>query len=496
MARLTRFVWKTAAIAVLVVVSAVLGWAFQSRTMLPLEVWHTAALDREFTAADAKDQPTLKDYLAREEALFRDLDTEVYGHVAQNDATTFSRYRTGSTQDPSAQHPNWNRTFELLPDGDVRGGVLLLHGLTDSPYSLRRVGEIFRAKGFYVLGLRLPGHGTIPGALTRVSWDDWVAASRIGARHVRERIGTALPFFLAGYSNGGGLSVKYALDAALDDSLPHPDGLLLFSPEIGIASVAVISNIGNVLTHLPYFDQFRWLSIEPEYDPYKYNSFPKNAAEQAWRVTNAVQNGLKKARESGHMNRFPPVLTFLSWTDSTVDTSATIQHLYDQLENERSELVIFDVNRSSLFAGFMPATVDRPLERLETGGDLNYRLTVVSNVSSDSPAVAARSRAAHSANSTATPLDLAWPINVYSLSHVAIPFAPDDPIYGDGSGRTAAYAGLPLGTLQPRGETSVLTVSSSQILRLRHNPFFAYLKERIEAAIDAATEGVIPAAPR
>jgi alpha-beta hydrolase superfamily lysophospholipase len=493
MARLTRFLWKTIAVVVLVVVSAVIGWAFQSRTMLPLEVWHTAALDREFTAADAKDQPTLKDYLAREDALFRELDAEVYRHVEENDATTFSRYRSGSSQDPSAQHPNWNRTFELLPEGEVRGGVLLLHGLTDSPYSLRRVGEIFRAKGFYVLGLRLPGHGTIPGALTRVRWNDWVAASRLGARHVRERIGPTLPFFLAGYSNGGGLSVKYALDAALDDDLPHPDGLLLFSPEIGIASVAVISNIGKVLTYLPYFSQFRWLSIEPEYDPYKYNSFPKNAAEQAWRVTDAVQNGLRKARSAGHMNRFPPVLTFLSWTDSTVDTSATIQHLYDQLENERSELVIFDVNRSSLFAGFMPAAVDKPLEHLEASGDLNYRLTVISNVSTNSSSVAAHSRAAHTTRSTSTPLGLAWPTNVYSLSHVAIPFAPDDPIYGDLSGRTAAYAGLPLGTLQPRGETSVLTVSSSQILRLRHNPFFAYVEERIEAAIDAA-RGAAPAA--
>jgi hypothetical protein len=39
----------------------------------------------------------------------------------------------------------------------------------------------------------------------------------------------------------------------------------------------------------------------------------------------------------------------------------------------------------------------------------------------------------------------------------------------------------------------VLTVSSSQILRLRHNPFFAYVEERIEAAIDAA-RGAAPAA--
>ncbi len=305
MRRLIAFVVKSLMIVVLVVVSALIGWAFQSRTMLPLEVWHTAVLDGEFTAHDATSTTTLQDYLAREDALFDDLKKQIYDHPG-HDATLFGRYRTGSTQDPSQQRPNWNRTFELVPDGPVRGGVLLLHGLTDSPYSVRRVGEIFRAKGFYVLGLRLPGHGTIPGALTRLSWNDWVAASRIGARHVRERIGPTRPFFVGGYSNGGGLSVKYALDATMDRELPLPDSLVLFSPEIGIAPAAVISNLGRVLTYLPYFAQFRWLSIEPEYDPYKYNSFPKNAAEQAWHVTRAIQTGLEEVRESGEMRRLPP----------------------------------------------------------------------------------------------------------------------------------------------------------------------------------------------
>ncbi len=485
MRRVFTMLWKSLAIVVLVILSAIIGWAFQSRTMLPLEVWHTATLDGEFTASDAAAEPSLAAYLAREDALFKALHREVYDHVVQNDATLFSRYRSGGVQDPDSQAQNWNRTFEMVPE-HVRGGVLLMHGLTDSPYSLRRVGEIFRAKGFYVLGLRLPGHGTIPGALTRVNWQDWVAASHIGARHVRERIGPSRPFFLAGYSNGGGLSVKYALDATLDSNLPKPAGLVLFSPEIGIAQAAVISNIGHLLTYLPYFRQFRWLSIEPEYDPYKYNSFPKNAGEQAWHVTHAVQTGLAAARESGRIKHFPNVLTFLSWTDSTVDTSATIQQLYDGLQNAHSEIVIFDVNRSAVFSGFLPEAEDDALKRLQTGAELNYRLTVVSNVGPGSSAVAAYTRPAHQRGTVTTPLGLDWPPNVYSLSHVAIPFAPDDPVYGTGINVSGDYHGLHLGALQPRGETSVLTVSLSQVMRLRYNPFFPYVERRINEAIDAA----------
>jgi hypothetical protein len=294
---------------------------------------------------------------------------------------------------------------------------------------------------------------------------------------------------MAGYSNGGGLSVKYGLDALSDTSLPLPDSLVLFSPEIGIAQAAAISNIGKVLTGLPYFAQFRWLSIEPEYDPYKYNSFPKNAADQAWNVTQALQNGLLRARAKGQMARFPRVLTFLSWTDSTVDTTATVQHLFDQLEDARSELVIFDVNRFDTFAGFMPATVDRPIDQLERSTDLNYRLTVVSNVSPNTRSVAAHSRAAHANETVNTALNLEWPQDVYSLSHVAIPFAPDDPIYGDGRGVSESYRGLRLGALQPRGETSVLTVSLSQAMRLRHNPFFAYEEARIRELIEDSIAG-------
>ena len=199
-----------------------LAWAFQSRKMEALQIWHKTILKNEFTARNETNEFNLEDYLALEKRLFEELQEKVYEKVNPTNELMYSRYRPEGSQDPAWLQQNWNRTFELVPD-NITGGALLLHGLTDSPYSLRRIGEILHAKGFYVLGLRLPGHGTIPGALTQVHWEDWVAASRIGARHVRERIGSKRPFFIAGYSNGGGLAVKYALDALNNPSLPVPD---------------------------------------------------------------------------------------------------------------------------------------------------------------------------------------------------------------------------------------------------------------------------------
>ena len=52
----------------------------------------------------------------------------------------------------------------LAPDGEAIGGALLVHGLTDGPYSMRTIGEGLRAGGYHVLALRLPGHGTVPRA--------------------------------------------------------------------------------------------------------------------------------------------------------------------------------------------------------------------------------------------------------------------------------------------------------------------------------------------
>ncbi len=229
----------------------------------------------------------MQDYLDQEARLFAALRQQVYQRINPSDTLIYNRYRASGPQDPEWRQRNWNRTFELVPE-DIKGGAVLLHGLTDSPYSLRRVAYLLYVRGFYVVGLRLPGHGTVPGALTQVRWQDWVAASRLAARHVRERIGPTLPFIMAGYSNGGALSVKYALDALTEPDLPVPDRLLLFSPEIGIEALARFANSHKLLSFLPFFAQFKWLSIEPEYDPFKYNSFPKNAAQEAWAMTAEV----------------------------------------------------------------------------------------------------------------------------------------------------------------------------------------------------------------
>jgi hypothetical protein len=75
-------------------------------------------------------------------------------------------------------------------------------------------------------------------------------------------------------------------------------------------------------------------------------------------------------------------------------------------------------------------------------------------------------------------LGLAWPAGVYSLSHVALPFRPDDPVYGDG--RTDS-PGIRLGNLGLRGERGVLRIAAADLIRLRWNPFYSFLSQRVLA---------------
>ena len=66
--------------------------------------------------------------------------------------------------------------------GNPVGAAVFLHGLTNSPYSLRRVARRYREHGYVSIPIRLPAHGTVPGALTDVAWQDWMAATRLAVR--------------------------------------------------------------------------------------------------------------------------------------------------------------------------------------------------------------------------------------------------------------------------------------------------------------------------
>ena len=95
-----------------------------------LKVWHTTKLDTEFTKKSPVN--TFGGYLVLEERLFAQLKERVYDRIDTEDQFSINRYYQGSESDPDQWTPNWNHSFELSTDTSV-AGVLLLHGMSDSP---------------------------------------------------------------------------------------------------------------------------------------------------------------------------------------------------------------------------------------------------------------------------------------------------------------------------------------------------------------------------
>jgi len=92
-----------------------------------------------------------------------------------------------------------------MEEGDH--GLLLIHGFTGSPAHMLPLGEKLHQAGFGVRGVLLPGHGTHPEDMKKVSWQDWLQAVRGAAR---EMAGKYPHFSVAGLSMGGVLALLLA----------------------------------------------------------------------------------------------------------------------------------------------------------------------------------------------------------------------------------------------------------------------------------------------
>lgn len=114
-----------------------------------------------------------------------------------------------------------NTPFEFIPEHPNGKAILLIHGLGDSPWTFRELGEMLSKHGYLVRGILLPGHGTKPEDMIAVDSHDWRRVVREQARLLEEQYSTV---FLGGFSTGCNLATEYAYQD------PKISGLLLFSP--------------------------------------------------------------------------------------------------------------------------------------------------------------------------------------------------------------------------------------------------------------------------
>jgi len=77
-----------------------------------LSTWHTTILQNEFTTeSSAKDFDT---YIALEDRLFKELDSEILEKVLSTEKSRISRYTKNSFSDPKRWDKAWNRVLNYL----------------------------------------------------------------------------------------------------------------------------------------------------------------------------------------------------------------------------------------------------------------------------------------------------------------------------------------------------------------------------------------------
>jgi len=96
---------------------------------------------------------------------------------------------------------------EFFFQGNNNEAIILVHGWSSTPYTIRKLGEYLNKKGYTVIGPRLTGHGTKPEDLDGVIWQDWLndlgRVYKKTAQHYDK-------IFIAGTSLGGNLAILLA----------------------------------------------------------------------------------------------------------------------------------------------------------------------------------------------------------------------------------------------------------------------------------------------
>ena len=348
---------------------------------------------------------------------------------------------------------NGNLPFELKPlvpypgtsNKSYRRGVLLTHGLSDSPYFMRHLGAFFQENGFRVMAVLLPGHGTQPGDLLEVSWKEWAGEVAYGVDRLAEEVEEV---YLAGFSAGGTLSVLQSLRDK------RVRGLFLFSPAFRISAWSALARFHKIYSWL--IPSGKWLELKPDQDIYKYESFPINAAAQMYALIRTVNNLLHK------YNVDIPVFAAASADDTTVATSATIKFI-EHTRHPSSKLVLYTTDTEE----YSPGIPENKRAVSELGG--TAKLELVNSVFPEQ--------------------------RILSFSHTSIVLPADDMHYGesgeysncahyypDDIDKFAACNNNPRQDLQ--GELTDKNLKAGILRRLMYNPNFTALKVSMRNFID------------
>jgi esterase/lipase len=188
------------------------------------------------------------------------------------------------------------------------------------------LGQHFQQNGYLTRAILLPGHGTVPGALLNVQYEQWLQACRYGIATLKKEVDRV---FLVGFSTGGSLALYHTLTE--QDS--RIAGLILICPAIKIRNpFAFVTNWHRFL--FPQAKRLAWFKIASDEmsDYAKYSSVPYNGIYQVYRLSLAI----RAYQDKPHC----PLFFCVSDNDDTVDTESGIDYFKRQ-KSPKNRILIY-----------------------------------------------------------------------------------------------------------------------------------------------------------
>lgn len=225
-------------------------------------------------------------------------------------------------------------------------GVLLCHGFTGSPHSLRPWAEHLAAAGLTVSLPRLPGHGTTWQEMSMTRWEDWYAAVD---RALDDLHAQCRQVFVMGLSMGGTLALRLA-----EEHGDRVSGLVLVNPSLlstdrRLQVVPVLHRLVRSLAGIG--DDIK----KPGVEEGAYQRVPLSALHSLTRLWTVTRRDLAQVHQ--------PILLFRSAVDHVVepDSGALL----------RSAVSSSDVEEHVLHDSYHVATVDNDAPAI-FGGSLDF----------------------------------------------------------------------------------------------------------------------------
>ena len=244
-----------------------------------------------------------------------------FAQYRQQTIEWMQQHRTFQTDD-HATELEWNAPHEWRPAGKPKSGILLVHGLGDSPWSFNDIGTTLAAQGFLVRTVLLPGHGTQPSDMLDVSLKQWQQVVREQTQILTREVPKV---YLGGFSTGANLVLDYAYQ---HDEIA---GLVLFSP-----AFRPDNTYAWVTQYIGWFKP--WLAkpndgIRPMQTPVRYLNVPTNGFAQFYRSAVMAQSRLKQRTYD------KPVFVAITQHDSVLDTAYVLDNFNQHFSNPASRLI-------------------------------------------------------------------------------------------------------------------------------------------------------------